>query len=99
MLPRFAAMVCNTSSGMAARRQSNVSRSSSVKGTKVSSATSLVTSMALKKGSSTSVTASVRPPPPRDSNLQASHPKAPQERNPATTAIRHSSRHSTRRSM
>ena len=35
----------------------------------------------------------------RDSSAAASHRNAPQDWNPATTAIRHSSRHSTRRSI
>ena len=99
MLPRFAAMVCSTSSGTAAARQSIWSRSSSAKGAKVIRATSLVTAMEQKKGSSTRITARALGPVTRDSRWPASHWNAPQDWKPATTAIRHSSRHSTRRSM
>ena len=55
--------------------------------------------MEQKKGSSTRITARALGPVPRDSRWPASHWNAPQDWKPATTAIRHSSRHSTRRSM
>ena len=92
-------MVCSTSTGTAEWGQSSCSSSSSVKGTKVMRATSFVTSMEVKKGNSTSVTPSRRGPPQRRSNAAASHRNAPQDWKPATTAIRHSSRHSTRKSI
>jgi len=68
------------------------------KGTKVSRATSLVTSMELKKGSSTSMSARKRSVFLPRSRRSASASNRPQPRSPATTAIRQKSRHSTRKS-
>ena len=61
MLPRFAATVCSTITGIMEPAQPKLSSSARVKGTNTISATSLVTSMEQKKGSSTSVTPSTRP--------------------------------------
>ena len=58
------------------------------KGTKVSRATSLVMSMALKKLSSTRVMPMVRTEPARAQSLWARRVKTPAWRSPATTTIR-----------
>ena len=61
ILPRLAPMVCSTRMGIMADSAPSWASSARVKGTNTSSATSLVTSMEQKKGSSTSVTESARP--------------------------------------
>ena len=99
MLPKFAATVCSTRMGMMAPVYPSWLSRPRVKGTNTSSATSLVTSMEQKKGSSTRVTPSTRPLSIRRRSCQVSQSKAPRLLKPATTAIRQSSRHSTRQSM
>ena len=61
MLPRLAAMVCSTIMGIMLFSQPSCISSAKVKGTNTSSATSLVTSMEEKKGSSTKAMPSTRP--------------------------------------
>ena len=87
-------MVCSTSTPTARFSQPSSSSTNSVKGTKVMSATSLVTAMEVKKGSSTSATPRPRPPKRLKSRCESTS-NTPQDWKPATTAIRHSSRHST----
>ena len=60
MLPRFAASVCNMTSGTASRRLSESLSTTSANGTKVMSATSLVATMLKKKGRKTSTSIILR---------------------------------------
>ena len=99
MLPRLAAAVWRITVGKIRRRSPASSRIWRVKGTKVISATSLVMSMEEKKGSNTSSSCSRRTFFSPASSRWDSTRNTPQRCSPATTAIRHSSRHSTRRSI
>ena len=77
MLPRFAATVCSTSIGIIAEEQPVCESSGSVNGTKTMSATSFVTSIEQKNGSSTSVMLRTRPLSPRLSITYVSRRNAP----------------------
>ena len=60
MLPRLAAMVCMTTTGMARTFSPAKARTSRAKGTKVMRATSLVTAMLVKKGRKMRIASSCR---------------------------------------
>ena len=99
MLPRLAAMVWSTTRGARYSVRPISPSTRTANGTKVMSATSLVTTMDTKKGSSTRarLTRRIRRSPA--SNRWASTAKTPHSCSPATTAIRQNRRVSTRQSI
>ena len=88
MLPRFAATVCRTTMRIRCFCRPDIVRTMTAKGTNVSSATSFVISMELKKLSSTNNIASVRSLPDRSQTSRARCSNRPACRRPATTVIR-----------
>ena len=99
MLPRFAATVWSTMTGMSRSVRPMACKISTAKGTNVMSETSFVTSIEVKNGSSTSIIVTRRRLPRPVSSLWAITAKSPQPFSPSTTAMRQNSRHRTRRSM
>ena len=99
MLPRFAAAVCSTTSGMASRSHPAISSTTSPKGTKVMRATSLVTSMLTKKGRKVSTSSICRVVESRPSSPAPSASNTPCPCRPLLTAIRLNSRARVSQSM
>ena len=99
MLPRLAATVCNTTTGMARSFRPQRSRARRAKGTKVIRATSLVMIMLVKKHSSTSVSASWRLLWTLPKSLSVSRSNSPARWNPRTSSISENNSPSTRRSI
>ena len=88
MLPRLAAMVWSATTGIS-RSSLSASRSTSrAKGTKVMSATSLVTAILVKKGRKTRAASSCRVVAVRTSRASPSRRNTPRRCSPAMTAIR-----------
>lgn len=100
MLPRLAATVCIQTTGTASRRPGAPSpdKTEKVKGTKVSSETSLVMTMLPKKHSPTSSQTSASSPRVRPSSARPSRSNTPCRRSPAITAISANRTASVRRS-
>lgn len=99
ILPRLAATVWSTMTGISRSSRPMACIMSIAKGTKVMRETSFVTSMDVKNGSSTSISVTRRRLPRPVSIRWAMTAKRPQPFRPSTTAIRQNSRQSTRRSM
>ena len=99
MLPRLAARVWSTTKYNARSSRPTSPSTSRVKGTKVMRDTSLVMSMEVKKGRSTSTREINRIRRLPASSFWASTAKRPQSWSPATTAIRQNSSANTRKSM
>ena len=99
MLPRLAAMVSRTITGIRNFFCSAMDRTSMVNGTKVISATSLVISMLKKKHRKMKSADSIRRECTWVKSMVPSRVKTPMEENPRTTAIRENKRASTRKSI
>ena len=91
ILPRLAAMVCITTTGMTRWVCPARESTSRAKGTKVMRATSLVTAMLTKKGSRMSTPSSCRVVWVRSSMARPRRKNSPCRCRPAITAIRENS--------
>ena len=101
ILPRFAAMVCKTTTGITSCRLASgpiMFRTISVNGTKVISATSFVTSILEKKQSNTRISTSCHALPPLPKSAWATHRNTPLFCSPAMTLIRQNRNASVRKS-
>ena len=96
ILPRFAAMVCNTITGIISCSRPVIRRTRTVNGTKVKSATSLVIHMEVKKHKNTSTRYNWRKVFTFSSNFPATAAKNPVLLKPSITVIRQNSNARTR---